>query len=78
MNINFYERVFRVTDCDDFTKEFYNYMGVPQVQAESIPVDNYKIHYDAKDVKISPPDEKEYKEYNEVKLHGGHPNKGLQ
>lgn len=30
-----------------------------------------------KDVKIFPPDTKEYKEYFEVKLGGGHPNGGL-
>jgi len=28
-------------------------------------------------MKIPPPDEKEYKEYFEVKLGGGHPNGGL-
>jgi len=28
-------------------------------------------------MKIPPPDEKEYKEYFEVKLGGGHPNSGL-
>lgn len=28
ININFYERVFRITDADAFTKEFYQYMGV--------------------------------------------------
>lgn len=31
-----------------------------------------------KDIKIPPPDLKEYKEYNEVKLRGGHPNGGLE
>ena len=30
-----------------------------------------------KDVKIPPPNIKEYNEYNEVKLGGGHPNNGL-
>jgi hypothetical protein len=30
-----------------------------------------------KNVKIPPPDIKEYNEYNEVKLGGGHPNGGL-
>lgn len=31
-----------------------------------------------KDVKINPPDTKEYKEYIEVRLGGGHPNDGLR
>jgi len=26
ININIYERIFRIYDCDAFTKEFYNYM----------------------------------------------------
>jgi len=30
-----------------------------------------------KEAKIAPPDTKEYKEYTEVKLGGGHPNNGL-
>jgi hypothetical protein len=29
-------------------------------------------------MKIPPPDEKEYKEYFEAKLGGGHPNGGLE
>ena len=31
-----------------------------------------------KEAKINPPDTKEYKEYIEVKLGGGHPNDGLK
>jgi len=26
-NVNFYERIFRIYDCDKFTKEFYEYVG---------------------------------------------------
>jgi hypothetical protein len=36
---------------------------------------NHKL---TKNLKINPPDTKEYKEYFEVKLGGGHPNNGLQ
>ncbi len=28
ININFYERVFRIVDCDKFTREYYEYMGL--------------------------------------------------
>ena len=28
ININFFERIFRVIDADEFTKAFYDYMGV--------------------------------------------------
>lgn len=29
MNINFYERVFRIYDCDTYTREYYEYIGKP-------------------------------------------------
>ena len=28
-NICFYDRIFRIYDCDDFTKQFYEYMEIP-------------------------------------------------
>ncbi|KRX10772.1 hypothetical protein PPERSA_00942 [Pseudocohnilembus persalinus] len=77
MNINLFERVFRITNADSFTREFYEYMGQPLQAAEQIPKDNFSTHMELKDIKIPPPDLKEYKEYNEVKLGGGHPNGGL-
>lgn len=76
-NINFYERVFRIIDCDTFTREFYEYMGKPLSLPESVPKDSFETTKELKEVKINPPDTKEYKEYFEVKLGGGHPNGGL-
>lgn len=78
ININLYQRVFRITDCDAFTKEYYAYMGARLNPAEAPPADNFDSHKKLKDLKISPPDTKEYNEYNEVKLGGGHPNGGLE
>lgn len=40
-------------------------------------MDNFEFQKSLKDLKIQPPDTKEYKEYFEVKLGGGHPNTGL-
>ena len=40
-------------------------------------MDNFDFKKERKDMKIPPPDTKEYKEYFEVKLGGGHPNGGL-
>ncbi|EGR34903.1 flagellar microtugule protofilament ribbon protein, putative [Ichthyophthirius multifiliis] len=77
-NINLFERVFRIIDCDSFTREYYAYMGSKMNQPERIPVDNFEAYKQIKDIKIPPPDAKEYKEYNDVKLGGGHPNTGLQ
>lgn len=52
-------------------------MGVKLSDPEEFPVDNYSEHMVKKEIKIPPPDLAEYKEYNEVKLRGGHPNGGL-
>ena len=45
--------------------------------SEKMPTDNFELLQSVKEVKINPPDTKEYKEYFEVKLGGGHPNDGL-
>ena len=78
ININFYERIFHIYDCDGFTKEFYNYMETPVNPSEPEPTDLFNEFTRTKDAKINPPDTKEYKEYIEVKLGGGHPNDGLK
>jgi len=52
-------------------------MDVRLNNPEEMPTDSYSVFKDLKDIKINPPDTKEYKEYNEVKLKGGHPNGGL-
>ncbi|EGR27327.1 flagellar microtugule protofilament ribbon protein, putative [Ichthyophthirius multifiliis] len=78
INLNFFERVFRIFDCDAFTREFYDYMGVTLNEPESMPKDCFEVQRQLKDLKIPPPDTKEYNEYNEVKLGGGHPNGGLK
>jgi hypothetical protein len=70
-------RVFRVVDCDEFTRCFYNDNAVQLGQPEALPQDAFDYHNSIKDLKIPPPDTKEYKEYFEVKLKGGHPNNGL-
>lgn len=77
-NVRFFERVFRITNCDEFTRHFLTSQGVTIAQAEQIPLDNFSSYQAVKDMKINPPDFKEYKEYYEVKLGGGHPNNGLE
>ena len=78
INLNVFERIFRIYDCDAFTKEFFKYMQYPLNEAEELPGDLFKTFVRTKDAKINPPDTKEYKEYIEVKLGGGHPNDGLK
>lgn len=41
MNINLFERIFRVYDCDDFTRKFYEEMERPLDAAEALPFDNF-------------------------------------
>jgi hypothetical protein len=77
INLNIYERVFRIVSADDFTTKFYESQGIKLNQPESVPVDKFEYLQSVKELKIPPPDTKEYKEYFEVKLKGGHPNNGL-
>jgi hypothetical protein len=77
INLHVYGRVFRVVDCDEFTRVFYQENGVELNAPEQAPNDNFDYYTSIKDLKIPPPDTKEYKEYFEVKLKGGHPNGGL-
>jgi hypothetical protein len=46
--------------------------------SEPEPSDLFDNFVQTKDAKINPPDTKEYKEYIEVRLGGGHPNDGLK
>ena len=61
MNFKVYDRIFRIYDADDFTKEFYNYMGFPLSNSEPTPGDNFEEFMRTKEAKINPPDTKEYK-----------------
>jgi len=51
-NINFYERVFRIIDCDAFTKEFFVYMGARLNPPEQVPTDSFDAQKKLKDIKI--------------------------
>jgi hypothetical protein len=53
-------------------------METPLNPSDSEPTDLFNEFVRTKDAKINPPDTKEYKEYIEVKLGGGHPNDGLK
>ena len=53
-------------------------MDCPLSESEQQPGDNFSEFVRTKDAKINPPDTKEYKEYIEVRLGGGHPNDGLK
>jgi len=77
-NLEFYGRVFRIVDCDDFTRNFYEEAGYPLEPAEPFPEDNFDKTRLMVNFKQRPGDAMDYKEYNEVKLGGGHPNRNLK
>lgn len=78
INFNVYERIFRIVDCDDFTRRFFQNMGVPLNCAEGYPEDLFSKTRAMINMKQTPPDQAELKNYIEVMLNGGRPNKALE
>lgn len=40
-NFNVYKRIFRIVDCDEFTRKFYENEGLPLNASEGLPGDNF-------------------------------------
>lgn len=77
-DILIYGKRFRICNCDEFTREFFRENGINLNEPEVIPQipadDRYKnVDLVANQKKIG-----DLKEYIEVKLGGGHPNKILK
>jgi hypothetical protein len=77
MNLNVYQRVFRIVDADEFTKRFYSNEGVALGAPEHYPEDPFLRTRAMITMKQNPPDLAEHKNYIEVMLKGGRPNKNL-
>jgi len=77
-DICFYGRVFRVSDCDEFTRAFYANEDSSQGASEALPDDPFKQTRAMVNYKQDPPDAGEIKNYIEVMLKGGRPNKNLK
>lgn len=77
IEIEVYGRVFKIVDADEFTWKFYTHEGIQIGRAETYPEDPFIFTRSMVEMKQIPPDQAEFKEYNEVKLKGGRPNKGL-
>jgi len=75
--IEIYGRVYRLTSYDSFTERFFRNEGQPLSPCEHEPNDNFKQTRMMINMKQNPPDLAETKEYFEVKLKGGKPNKKL-
>ena len=77
-DIEFYGRFFRIIDCDEFTRAFYADQGITQAPAEALPNDPFQNTRAMVGFRQNPPDRAEVKEYIEVQLKGGRPNKNLK
>jgi len=77
-NFNVYRRVFRIVDSDDFTKRFYANEGTALSPPEGYPEDLFSHTRAMINFKQTPPDQAELKNYIEVQLKGGRPNKALE
>lgn len=78
INLNVYSRVFRIIDADDFTRRFYQNEGVALQSPEGYPDDPFVKTRAMINMKQNPPDLAEHKNYIEVMLKGGRPNKNLE
>jgi hypothetical protein len=73
-----YQRFFRIVNCDDFTRRFYSCEGQSLSQNEGYPEDLFSKTRAMINFKQTPPDQAELKNYIEVQLKGGRPNKALE
>ena len=78
IDIDFYGRVFRIIDCDEFTRSFFANEGVTLGASEGYPNDPFVHNRAMINMKQNPPDLAEHKNYIEVMLKGGRPNKNLK
>jgi hypothetical protein len=73
-----FAREFHIYDCDECTRKWYESQSMMLRDSEEPPVDEFTIMQQNKNKKIIDPNIKEYKQYCEVRLGGGHSNKGLK
>lgn len=76
--IVFYGKKFRICSCDEFTQKFYKDNGCQLNEPEPMPELEIEDKFKKIDMKQNMESIGELKEYIEVKLGGGHPNKTLK
>ena len=69
---------FRICSCDKFTENFLIKNGIQLNKPEEIPEIDFSTKYSMIDFDQIKKNIAEFKEYTEVGLGGGHPNKGLK
>ena len=77
-DFNVYQRIFRIVSADDFTRRFFANEGVQLNADEDYPENLFAKTRAMINMKQIPPDQAEVKEYLEVMLKGGRPNKNLE
>ena len=65
-------------DCDQFTRSFFANEGIALNTPETVPDDPFQFTRVMINMKQNPPDLAEHKNYIEVMLKGGRPNKNLE
>lgn len=73
-----YGKKFRICDCDEFTRKYFEDKGVKLNNSELIPEINYEDKFKNVDFLQNRKNIADLKEYIEVGLKGGHPNKTLK
>jgi hypothetical protein len=76
--IMIFGKKFRICDCDEFTKKFMTEQGIQLNQPEPVPEIDFEDKFKNIDSKENLENISALKEYMEVKLGGGHPNKTLK
>lgn len=69
---------FRICDCDEFSKKYFCDKGIKLNGSENLPEINYEDKFKNVDFLQNKKNIAEMKEYIEVGLKGGHPNKTLK
>lgn len=79
-NVKIFGKVFRICDCDAFTKTFFQNKGIELKEFERVPeyVNPKEEMLRKIDISENLKNISEYKEFCEVKLGGGHPNRILK
>jgi hypothetical protein len=73
-----YGKKFRICSCDEFTAKFYNDKGIKLNDPEPLPELEVEDKFKKIDMKQQSENIADWREYVEVKLGGGHPNKTLK
>jgi len=67
LDIGIHGRAIRITDCDEYTRQFFVNLGQPQPEAQDQPTDAFRQTL----VKVARPYDGELREYKEKTLGGG-------